>query len=82
MRAREKLAALERGGSAEHPIVVTSSAVIEIRVSHSTCPQCQGEYRIVDHTAPAAGRRRVDVRCQLCGTPRTLWFSIVPDEPS
>lgn len=82
VRAREKLAALARGGSAEHPIEVTSSAVVETRVRNLRCPQCESTYRIVDHVAPAAGLRRVDVRCQLCGTPRALWFALVSDEPS
>jgi predicted Zn finger-like uncharacterized protein len=82
VRDREKLAALSPGGSAEHPIAVASAAVVETRVRNSTCPQCEGTYRIVEHTAPASGLRQVDVRCQLCGTPRTLWFRLISDEPS
>ena len=82
VRDREKLAAMSRGGSAEHPIPVTSAAVVETRVNNSTCPQCEGEYRIVEHTSPASGLRRVDVRCMRYGTPRALWFRLVSDEPS
>jgi len=82
VRDREKLAALSRGGTSDHPIQVTSAAVIETRALNSTCPQCEGTYRIVEHTSPASGLRRVDVRCQRCGTPRALWFRLVSDEPS
>ena len=82
VRDREKLAAMTRGGSAEHPIGVPSAAVVETRVRNSTCPQCEGEYRIIEHTSPASGLRRVDVRCQRCGTPRSWWFRLVSDEPS
>ncbi|HET9621889.1 MAG TPA: hypothetical protein VFP84_11010 [Kofleriaceae bacterium] len=80
VRDREKLAALSAGGSAEHPIHVTSASVVEVRVSHLLCPQCEGEYRIKEHTSPASGIRKVDVTCVLCGTPRTLWFKIGSDE--
>jgi predicted Zn finger-like uncharacterized protein len=80
VRDREKLAALSRGSSAAHPIGVPSAAVIEVRVRNSACPQCEGEYRIVEHTSPKSGLRRVDVRCQQCGTPRTLWFRLVSDD--
>jgi predicted Zn finger-like uncharacterized protein len=80
VRDREKLAALSVGGSEERPIQVTSAAVVEVRVRHLACPQCQGEYRIKDHRAPASGVRTVDVTCQQCGVSRALWFRIVSDE--
>lgn len=82
VRDREKLAALSPGGSAERPIVVPSSAVIEIRIHGMPCVQCEGEYKVVDHRSAGQGVRPVDVRCNRCGTPRTLWFKIVPDEPN
>ena len=82
VREREKLAALSTGGAAEHPIVVTSSSVVEVRVTSLACPQCEGEYRVLEHLAPKAGLREVIVRCQMCGTKRTLWFKIVSDEPN
>ena len=82
VRDREKLAALSRGGSRDHPIEVTSAAVVEIRATALRCPQCQGEYRVLEHLAPAAGLREVTVRCVMCGTKRSLWFRIVDDEPN
>jgi hypothetical protein len=80
VRDREKLAALSIGGSEERPIQVTSAAVVEVRVRHLTCPQCDGEYKIKEHRAPVSGIRSVDVTCQICGVSRTLWFRIVSAE--
>ena len=82
VRDREKLAALLPGGAREHPIAVTSSAVIELRVTNLPCAQCEGPYRVLEHNAPGPGLREVLVRCQQCGAPRTLWFRIVIDEPN
>ena len=84
VRDRERLAALSLGGARDHPIPVTSSAVIEVRVTGMACPQCEGPYRVLEHNAPAStlGLREVLVRCQQCGTSRTLWFRIVTDEPN
>ena len=75
--ARERLAALQRGGSADHAIPVTSAAVIEVRAAAMACPQCGGTYRLLDHTRPVPGLRRVDAACRRCGVPRTLWFRLV-----
>jgi hypothetical protein len=80
VRDREKLAALSPGGSEERPIQVTSSAVVEVRVRHLTCPQCDGQYKVKEHRAPSSGLRSVDVTCQMCGVSRTLWFRIVSAE--
>ena len=82
VRDREKLAALVAGGSAERPIEVTSSAVIETRVRSLPCAQCEGMYKILDHRSTGQGMRAVDVRCERCHVPRTLWFRIVSDEPN
>lgn len=82
VRDREKLAALSPGGSRERPIAVDSAAVVEVRVRALACPQCEGTYRVADHRAPASGLREVDVRCDRCGTPRTLWFRLVTSEPN
>lgn len=82
VRDRERLAALEIGGSRERPIPVSSSSVIEVRVRSLACPQCRGEYRLRDHLAPAPGLREIEVTCVQCGVPRTLWFRLVSDEPN
>ena len=82
MRDREKLAALVAGGSAERPIEVSSSSVIEGRVRAMPCVQCGGEYDVKDHRSAGQGTRAVDARCRICGVARTLWFRIVSDEPN
>lgn len=82
VRAKEKLAKLERGGTQAHPIEVASSAVIEVRIHAMQCPQCDGEYQIIDHRSAGQGIRPVDVKCRICGAPRTLWFRIVEDQPN
>ena len=80
--ARERLAALLPGGSHERTINVASASVIEVRAAAMACPQCDGSYRILDHTRPVPGLRRVDVVCRRCSTPRALWFRIVEHEPN
>ena len=82
VREREQLAALSLGGSREHPIEVSSTAVIELRAEALPCVQCQGHYRIREHVAPESGIRRVDVTCRQCGVPRSLWFRLVSNEPN
>lgn len=82
MRDKEKLAELLPGGSAQRPIEVASSAVVEIRARAMPCPLCEGELAITDHRSAGGGVRPVDVRCRRCGIPRTLWFRIAPDEPN
>ena len=81
-RAREQLARLSPGGSPERAIRVASASVIESRAAAMPCPQCSGLYRILEHTRPVPGLRRVDVACRYCGVPRTLWFRIADHEPN
>jgi predicted Zn finger-like uncharacterized protein len=61
---------------------IASASVVDTRVRNLPCPQCNGSYKIEDHRSPASGIREVDVRCQLCGVRRTLWFRIVSAEPN
>jgi hypothetical protein len=80
--ARERLAALSPGGTPSRTIDVASAAVIEVRAAAMPCPHCGGLYRILEHTRPVPGVRRVDVACRRCSTPRALWFRIVEREPN
>ena len=82
VRDKERLFALSTGGAREHPYEVTSTAVIELRALALPCPQCDGQLRLREHSAPAAGLRQVDVTCRQCGAPRSLWFRLVSDEPN
>jgi predicted Zn finger-like uncharacterized protein len=82
VRDRERLAALVPGGSAERPIEVDSSAVVEARARSQRCPQCDGHYRIDDHQAPSAALRVIAVTCQRCGVARRLWLVITVRAPN
>jgi len=79
-RDREHLASLLPGGSPERAISVASASVIEARAAALPCPHCGGHYRILEHTRPWPGIRRVDVACRHCSSPRLLWFRIVTRE--
>ncbi len=82
VQAREKLALLVPGGSRARPMEVGSASVIEPRIGSLACPQCAGQYRMLDHRSVGSGIREVDVRCTTASTPRTLWFRLVSNEPS
>lgn len=83
VRDRERLAGLTTGGSPDHPIVVSSVAVIEVRAHAMPCHQCESETRVGDHTVDhATGLRVVDVSCTRCAAKRQLWFRLVLDEPN
>ena len=84
-RARHELAALEPGGAPDRPIEVVSSSVIEVRAASLPCPLCGGAMRVEEQLARKIdGRslRVVEVRCVLCGIPRSLWFRISPPLPN
>ena len=81
VRDREKLAALSPGGSPARPLEVPSPAVIDSRVAAMRCPQCDGEYALVDHQVDGA-LRVVSVTCRLCHVPRRLWFRLGSSAPS
>ena len=78
VRERERLWALEPGGSPERPIDVSSSSVIDPKWRATPCPQCGGTLTLTDEHAQDASHRSVDVKCQTCGAPRTIYFRIVP----
>jgi hypothetical protein len=78
---RERLARLEAGGAPDHPIDVTTAAVIEPQARSLPCPRC-GEQptRIDDHEAKAIDGHRLRVvaaRCPRCGYERPIYFRIV-----
>lgn len=81
VRDRERLAAMERGGSPARPIDVPSASVVETRARALPCAQCEGEYQVKDHQSEA-GLRVVSVTCRRCHVSRRLWFRIAPNGPS
>jgi len=85
VRDREKLAAMEPGGSPERPVEVPSSAVVELRARTTPCPQCQGELKVEDHRATVVdgvALREVPVICRRCHVRRTLWYRLAPPLPN
>ena len=80
--ARERLAALEPGGTAESPMNVESASQIEVRALSMPCLRCDGPYRLDEHTAERFGSRQVRVlrvHCGHCGAPRELFFRVAPE---
>lgn len=72
-----KLAALEPGGAADRPIVVTSASVIEPHAAGQPCVACGAGVRVEEHVAaPTLGLRVVKIRCPRCGVARELYFRI------
>jgi transposase-like protein len=79
-RDRERLFALEPGGSPERPIEVDAVSVIELRAVAVACPRCDGEHRVEEHaavTTRSGGRlREVRLVCRACAARRSLWFRL------
>jgi hypothetical protein len=82
VRDKQKLAALEPGGSPERPIEVVSSSVIPVRARAQRCPLCDGSLRLDEESAESATLRAAHVTCTQCGVARRLWFVIRPVLPS
>jgi hypothetical protein len=82
VHATEKAASELAGYSQDRKLRVDASPQIEIRIHAMRCPQCDGNYKVLDHRNAGQGVRPVDVQCQLCSVKRTLWFEIVESEPN
>ncbi len=83
--ARERLAALEPGGSPERPIEVASASLVEPRAQSAPCLRCGGPLRIDEHTAESIGGLRLRVvhaRCAQCASPRLLYYRVGSALPS
>jgi hypothetical protein len=79
-RDRERLFALEPGGSPERPIDVQAVSVVELRAVAVRCPRCDGEHRVDEHAAVTteggARLREMRLACRECGSKRSLWFRL------
>jgi hypothetical protein len=76
---RERLYALEPGGSPARPIDVDAASVIDIRAATVPCPRCEGKHSLEEHAAvTVAGSRLREARlvCRQCGSSRSLWFRL------
>ena len=82
IRDRERLALLEVGGSRDRPFHIASASVVEVRCRNLLCPQCQGDYKLIDHRAPGNGLRQATVLCNQCGISRDLWFKVITRDPN
>jgi hypothetical protein len=81
VRRTESLARHLPGASADHPIDVTTSAVVEGHARSTPCPQCGGDLELRADRASSTARgllRELALVCRLCHAPRTLWFRITP----
>ena len=78
---REKLAILEDGGSPEHPLVVESASLVELRAEALPCLRCESAMRTREHAAEAFDGdplRVVQLSCRVCGAERTVYFRLQP----
>jgi hypothetical protein len=79
--ARERLAAVEPGGSPSHPVEVESASQVEVRALSMPCLRCDGPQRLDEHTAERFGERYLRVlrmHCGHCGANRTVYFRVSP----
>lgn len=85
VRDRDQAARLLPGHTPGRPIRLESVAILDRRAAITPCPQCGGELKAGEHAAvvvDGARLRRVDMKCQQCGTSRSLWFSVEPPLPN
>jgi DNA-directed RNA polymerase subunit RPC12/RpoP len=78
-RDRERLAALEAGGSPERPIELASASQVEGTARSTPCARCGGEVRVEEHLAETIGGARlrvVHVACPACGYKRPMYFRL------
>ncbi len=84
--AREKLTRLEAGGSPARPREVTTASVIEGQARSAGCARgCEGESRIVEHTAETIDGARLRVlttECPRCGRKRKIFFHLRTEAPN
>jgi hypothetical protein len=77
---RERLFALDPGGSPERPIDVAAVSVIELRARSVPCPRCDGEHSLEEHAAVVTEHgvrlRQARLLCRACGSRRSLWFRL------
>ncbi|MGH7438031.1 MAG: hypothetical protein ACRENE_20305 [Polyangiaceae bacterium] len=81
-RDRERLAALEAGGTPSRPVEVQSAAQVEPHALAAACLRCGASNRLAEHAAVADDEgqllRVARLRCAQCGAGRAIWFRITP----
>jgi DNA-directed RNA polymerase subunit RPC12/RpoP len=85
-RDRERLFALEAGGSPARAIDVLSASVVESHALGVRCPLCEGAHEMLEHAAvvteSGARLREVHLRCRQCGSRRSLFFRLCESKPN
>jgi hypothetical protein len=77
---RERLFRLMPGATPEHPIEISSPALVEPKAATLLCPRCELPFRVEAHRAPSGvgmRLREAEVSCRRCGARRSLWFRLV-----
>lgn len=77
--AKEKLAAIEPGGSAKNPREVVSASLVEPRALAERCFACDGELLLVEHQAISIDDRPIRVvklSCKTCAKARVMYFRV------
>jgi Fe-S-cluster-containing dehydrogenase component len=78
--ARQKLAALDPGGSPERPLDVSSASVVQARAEAQHCLRCNLTLRCEEHTtfeSPNGLLRVAKLECRGCGATRDFYLRIV-----
>lgn len=81
VRDRERLAALEPGGSPSRPIEVVTAALVEPKARSMPCAVCGEAVRVADHTAETVNGvalRLAHVACPSCDHARVVYFAVRP----
>lgn len=77
---RERLFQLTPGATPEHPIEISSPALVEPKATSLLCPRCELPFRVEAHRAPSVAGMRLReaaVSCSRCGARRSLWFRLM-----
>jgi hypothetical protein len=80
-RELDRLARLEPGGAPEHPLMIGSPVLVEMRALAKPCLRCGGSCRLEAHTAEVIDgvRLRVaKVACTSCGSRMAIYFRLDP----
>ena len=85
VRQKQRLMTVLPGCAAEHPLEVSTAAVVEVQARPIACIHCNGELSLRGDRASSTPRgvlRELEMVCRLCHAPRHLWFRIAPRLPS
>ena len=75
----DRLAKLKPGGAPAYPLVVASSAQVDVIAGAAPCPLCEGTQHLEEHAAETIDGewlRVARLRCTVCGTRRELYFRV------